>query len=177
MMKSSPLAAPVRRALATLAVLALVGSGGAAWALGSGDRAPSFQLPALEGSGQIDLAQFRGKVVWLDFWASWCPPCLQSLPELENLRKQMPAKDFQIVAINLDQDPAKALKFLKRSPVGYPSASDREGKLPEAFGLKTMPTSYLIDRDGTIKLVHEGFRDGDIKAIRNEVRKLVEGKK
>ncbi len=170
------LAVALRRGLATLSVLALVCVGQIALALGSGDPAPAFKLPALEGAGPIDLEQFRGKVVWLDFWASWCPPCLQSLPELEKMRQQMPAKDFQIVAINLDQDPAKALRFLKKNPVGYPSASDRDGKLPGAFGLKTMPTSYLIDRDGTIKLVHEGFREGDIKTIRSEIRKLVEAR-
>jgi len=166
-----------RRALAALAFAACLGAGSPGLALDAGDRAPAFALPALDGAGQLDLEQYRGKVVWLDFWASWCPPCLSSLPELEKLRRQMPAKDFQIVAVNLDKDPAKARKFLKKTPVGYPSASDPDGALPEKFGLKTMPTSYLIDRDGTIRLVHEGYRSGDIETIRREVRKLVEAKR
>lgn len=155
--------------------IALAGVASDALALDAGDPAPAFTLPELDGKGQLDLERYRGKVVWLDFWASWCPPCLSSLPELEKLRKQMPAKDFQIVAINVDKDPKKAKKFLDRHPVGYPSASDPDGTLPEMFGLETMPTSYLIDRDGTIKLVHEGYRSGDIKTIRREVRSLVEG--
>lgn len=160
---------------AALATFALLASSSDVQALDAGDTAPAFTLPALEGDDPVGLEQYRGKVVWLDFWASWCPPCLSSLPELEKLRKQVPAKDFQIVAINLDKDPKKAKKFLARNPVGYPSATDPDGKLPEMFGLQTMPTSYLIDRDGTIRLVHEGYRSGDIKTIRREVRKLVEG--
>jgi peroxiredoxin len=165
------------RAALALATVACLGVGVPATALDAGDRAPAFALPALDGGGRLDLAEYRGKVVWLDFWASWCPPCLTSLPELEKLRKQMPAKDFQILAVNLDKDPGKALSFLKKNPVGYPSASDPEGSLPEKFGLQTMPTSYLIDRDGTIRLVHEGYRSGDIDTIRREVRKLVEGRR
>jgi peroxiredoxin len=167
----------VRGALAASVTILSLGLAPSALALGAGDAAPAFSLPDLEGKGKVDLSQYRGKVVWLDFWASWCPPCLSSLPELEKMRKQMPAKEFQIVAINVDKDPKKARKFLKKNPVGYPSASDPKGSMPEMFGLETMPTSYLIDRDGTIKHVHKGYRDGDIKSIRREVRKLVEGGK
>jgi peroxiredoxin len=146
-------------------------------ALEEGDRAPAFKLPALEGGGEVSLAQYKGKVIWLDFWASWCPPCLTSLPELERLRKEMPASKFQIVAINLDEKPKKALKFLAKHPVGYPSASDPDGKLPETFGLETMPTSYLIDENGVIRWVHKGFRQGDIDKIRAEASKLMRKKK
>jgi peroxiredoxin len=142
-------------------------------ALEPGDKAPAFNLPALDGKGKVSLESHRGKVVWLDFWASWCPPCLSSLPELEELRKQMPAGEFQIVAINLDEDQKKALKFLARNPVGYPSGSDPKGALPDQYGLETMPTSYLIDRKGVVRVVHKGYREGDMKKIRAEVRKWV----
>jgi len=145
-------------------------------ALEPGDKAPAFNLPALDGKGKVSLKSHRGKVVWLDFWASWCPPCLSSLPELEELRKQMPAGEFQIVAINLDEDKKKALKFLARNPVGYPSGSDPKGALPDQYGLETMPTSYLIDRRGVVRVVHKGYREGDMKKIRAEVRKWVEKK-
>jgi peroxiredoxin len=146
----------------------------AAVALEPGDKAPGFSLPSLDGKGDVSLQSHRGKVVWLDFWASWCPPCLSSLPELEELRKQMPAGEFQIVAVNLDEDKKKALKFLARNPVGYPSGSDPQGALPDRYGLETMPTSYLIDRDGVVRVVHKGYRDGDMKKIRAEVRKWLE---
>jgi thiol-disulfide isomerase/thioredoxin len=151
-----------------------VGSTGSALALEPGQPAPGFVLPSLEDDSQkISLKSYRGKVVWLDFWASWCAPCLTAMPELEKLRQQLPAKDVQIVAVNLDQDPKKALKFLAKNPVGYPSASDVKGGLPQQFGVKTMPTSYLIDRKGVVRLVHPGFRRGDIETIREEILALV----
>jgi len=164
-------------ALARVGVLLAIlcaGIGAPAMALEPGDPAPGFVLPSVADSSQkISLKSYRGKVVWLDFWASWCAPCLQAMPELEELRKELPAKDVQILAVNLDQDPKKALQFLAKNPVGYPSASDVKGGLPEQFGLKTMPTSYLIDRKGVVRLVHPGFRRGDIETIRDEITKLV----
>jgi len=147
-----------------------------ALALGDGDRAPAFSLPALDGKGVVKLSDYRGKVVWLDFWASWCPPCLTSLPELEALRKEMPAAKFQIVAINIDEQPDKARRFLKKQPVGYPSATDPKGELPEVFGLETMPTSYLIDQKGVIRMVHKGYREGDLDKIKAEVTRLMRKK-
>jgi thiol-disulfide isomerase/thioredoxin len=162
-------------AMAGLALgLLSAGIAGSAMALEPGQPAPGFVLPSVEdGSKKISLKSYRGKVVWLDFWASWCAPCLTAMPELEKLRKELPAKDVQIVAVNLDQDPKKALKFLAKNPIGYPSASDVKGGLPEQFGVKTMPTSYLIDRKGVVRLVHPGFRRGDIETIREEILALV----
>jgi peroxiredoxin len=158
-------------AVAALVLFAIAAP--AASALEEGDRAPAFSLPALDGRGEVSLDQYKGKVIWLDFWASWCPPCLTSLPELEAMRKQMPASQFQVVAINIDEKPNKALRFLEKQPVGYPSASDPDGALPEVFGLETMPTSYLIDQKGVIRLVHKGYRAGDIDKIKAEATKLM----
>ena len=160
------------RTLATLLATTLLAAG-PVWALEEGDRAPAFKLPALDGQGEVSLEQYKGKVVWLDFWASWCPPCLTSLPELEALRKEMPAAKFHVVAINIDEEPKKALRFLAKSPVGYPSASDPSGALPEEFGLETMPTSYLIDQKGVIRMVHKGYRAGDIEKIKAEATALM----
>lgn len=78
-----------------------------------------------------------------------------------------------MIAINVDRDPERAQKFLADHPVGYPSAADPEGKLPEAFGLETMPTSYLIDRKGVVRYVHRGFRAGDDAEIRERIRALI----
>ena len=96
---------------------------------------------------------------------------------LEALRKEMPAARFQIVAINIDEKPKKALRFLDKKPVGYPSASDPEGKLPATFGLETMPTSYLIDQNGVIRLVHKGYHKGDIEKIKAEATRLIRKKR
>jgi peroxiredoxin len=150
---------------------------GAANAVERGAAAPGFSAPALTGGGNVSLAAYRGKVVYVDFWASWCPPCLESLPQFEALRKELPSDRFQIVAINLDKDPAKARAFLAKHPIGYPSASDPQGKIPGSFGLETMPTSYLIDERGVVRYVHEGFRKGDIDEIRAQIQKLLGSKK
>jgi thiol-disulfide isomerase/thioredoxin len=146
---------------------------GPAGALGAGDPAPPVQAELLAGDGMLDLTAYRGKVVYLDFWASWCPPCLTSLPLLEVLRQEFSDDAFQVVAINLDTDPSKALRFLEKVQIGYPSGSDPKGRIPESFGLKTMPTSYLIDGDGVIRHVHEGFRKSDIDSLRRRIEALV----
>ncbi len=142
-------------------------------ALEEGDRAPSFAAPSLTGEGTVELTKYRGKVVYLDFWASWCAPCLKAIPEIEEMRSDFPADDFQILAVNLDQKEKKALRFLKKNPIGYPSASDPKGRLPGQFGVDTMPTSYLIDRDGVIRYVHRGFSRGDGSRLREEIRALL----
>jgi peroxiredoxin len=161
-------------ATAALAISLLLGAGAGARAVEAGQKAPQFTLPSLDGGPQLSLAAYRGKVVYLDFWASWCPPCLTSLPLLDALRQEFPADDFQVLAVNLDDDPAKARRFLAKRPVGYPSATDPAGALPERFGLETMPTSYLIDRDGVVRHVHPGFRKSDIDGLRAKIRALVE---
>lgn len=171
-------AAPTRSRVGMLSVVlaAALLLAGSAPALGVGDRAPDFSVPALDGRGNVSLAAYRGQVVYLDFWASWCAPCLKAVPEIEAIRKELAGKRFQVVAVNLDQQPKKALRFLEKNPVGYPSASDPKGHLPKQFGLETMPTSYLIDGEGVIRYVHRGFQRGDGERLRAEIRKLVGGR-
>lgn len=163
----------LRCGLAGLASALLLTGALPARALGPGDRVPEFVAPDLTRTRSVDLSAYRGKVVLIDFWASWCAPCLTSLPKLEALRQEFGAADFQIVAVNLDSEPEDALRFLEKHPVGYPSASDPQGALPESFGLSTMPSSYLIDRRGVIRYVHEGFRRGDETTLREHIRGLL----
>ncbi len=167
------------RSLLTILLTLLVcvwlgGSPGTAQALEEGDKAPAFSAPELDGDAKLSLSAYRGKVVFLDFWASWCAPCLTSLPLLEELRKELADQDFQILAVNVDKDREKAKRFLSRHPIGYPSVSAPAGKLPETFELKTMPTSFLIDRDGVIRHIHDGFRPSDMDGIKDRIRALLE---
>ncbi len=160
-----------------VAVSLIVSAAGAARAADEGETAPSFAAKSLTGPGTVSLSSYRGKVVYLDFWASWCAPCQAALPALEELRKEFPADQFQVIAVNVDQDPEKALRLLEKHKIGYPSAADPEGRLPETFKLKTMPTSYLIDREGVVRLVHPGFRSSDVEELRKKIQTLVEAKK
>jgi thiol-disulfide isomerase/thioredoxin len=174
---SAVLRAARARRLAILAATLLCVAAHPARAADEGQPAPAFSAKSLDGTGTVALGNYKGKVVYLDFWASWCAPCQTSLPALEALRKEFPADQFQVIAVNVDQDPEKARKLLEKLKIGYPSATDPEGRLPATFGIKTMPTSYLIDRDGVIRRVHPGFRSGDVDAIRKQIQTLVEAKK
>jgi len=166
-----------QRLTAALLAAALILVSGASRAADEGEQAPAFSARSLNGDGSITLSSYRGKVVYLDFWASWCAPCQAALPALEELRKEFPADQFQVIAVNVDTDPEKALRLLAKHKIGYPSAADPDGRLPETFGLKTMPTSYLIDRQGVVRMVHPGFRSSDVEGLRARIKTLVEAKK
>jgi len=169
-------AAPVRAGLPALVILATLAfwlAPGRALAVDAGQPAPSFSAHALDGDSTLSLGAYKGKVVFLDFWASWCGPCQTAMPLIESLRNEFPADQFQVLAVNVDQDPQKAKAFLSRRKVGYPSVSDPEGRLPATYGLKTMPTSYLIDRNGVVRAVHPGFRASDLDGLRAQIRALI----
>lgn len=143
-----------------------------ALALEQGDKAPDFSAPGMAG-GTISLSAYRGKVVYLDFWASWCGPCAQSLPALEALRREFKPEDFQVVAVNVDREPKLAKAFLSKRRVGFPSAKDPDGTLPARFGIDSMPTSFLIDRSGVVRHVQRGFRPSDVEGLREQIQQLV----
>lgn len=147
-------------------------------ALEPGNEAPGFSLPHLrmeDGSAMINLADYRGKVVYVDFWASWCAPCIVSFPLLNDMRNRLvqQGKDFEILAINVDQDPEDGIDFLLDEPVQYLTISDPNGATPKSYEVKGMPTSFLVDADGKIRLIHEGFKSSDIGIIETEVNKLL----
>ena len=139
-----------------------------------GHPAPAFALPALGNDAHVSLDQFKGKVVFVDFWASWCGPCRQSLPLYEKLRVELEHEDFAILAINLDENAADAAAFLKQHPVNYTILADPAGDVPKAFGLVGMPTSYLIDRNGVLRARHTGFTPADIATLQSEIHALLE---
>ena len=139
--------------------------------LKKGDAFPTPSLPALNGKGTIDLSKYKGKVVILDFWASWCEPCKIELPYLNSLAKKN--KDVVIIGINMDEKQPEAMAFLKEHPVQLPLAYDGAKKtLAEKVEIETMPTSFIIGKDGKIAERHQGFRDGDGAKIEQEVAAL-----
>ncbi len=142
-------------------------------AISVGDTVPSFKARTIDGTKSIAVDDYRGKVVLIDFWASWCPPCLKSLPKYNELRREIGTSDFEIVAVNVDENTEDAKKFLAKHPVSYPIAKDPKGVLPGVFGVKAMPTSYLVDKNGVVKYVHAAFKEGDIEKLRVEIEKLI----
>ena len=143
------------------------------WALSKGDKAPAFSLFNLSGDKTIQLSDYQGKVIYLDFWASWCPPCRISLPLLEKMRTELAHQNFEIIAINVDENPQDAKDFLKTFPVSYPIGGDKQGKLPELYQVQGMPTAFIIDKKGVIRVVHTSFKRKDIAKIKQVVSQLL----
>jgi peroxiredoxin len=162
-----------RRLLNALLPLILTLAASAGFALDEGDRAPDFQARSVAGDAEVVLHKLRGKVVLVDFWASWCAPCNAAMPQLEKLSKEFPADQFVVLGVNVDKSLDDARRAIERRSVTYPNASDPTGTLPKRFGLETMPTTYLIDQDGVVRVVHRGFRNGDIDELREQVKKLL----
>jgi cytochrome c biogenesis protein CcmG/thiol:disulfide interchange protein DsbE len=129
-------------------------------------------IPA-HAAASLDLAPLRGRVVYLDFWASWCGPCRQSFPWMETMKSTYEAQGLEIVAVNLDRDRADADKFLNQLHPTFDVRFDPKGELAEFYKLRGMPSSVLIDRHGTARFTHVGFRPIDGTIYEAQVRELL----
>jgi cytochrome c biogenesis protein CcmG, thiol:disulfide interchange protein DsbE len=148
----------------------------------AGALAPEFSLPRLSPATMTPakltaLSEYRGKVVFLDFWASWCGVCQQSLPAFDRLQKKLDqefgAGRFVVLAVNLDAEPKDGRTFLQRVPVSYPVLSDIKGVTPQAYGLSSLPSSVLIHVDGRIVAEMTGYRESDLIRLEKAVRVLL----
>jgi cytochrome c biogenesis protein CcmG/thiol:disulfide interchange protein DsbE len=130
---------------------------------------------AWAGASPLNLAEYRGKVIYLDFWASWCSPCRDSFPWMSQLQARLEPLGLIVIAVNVDRVRVEADRFLRNLPPGFQVVYDPEGFLPKQFGVKGMPTSFVIDRKGVVRLRHEGFRRADEAALADQVQSLVSG--
>lgn len=137
-------------------------------------KAPIFDLPGDDKS--ISLAKLKGKVVFLDFWASWCDPCRKSFPWMNDMLSRYDRKDFTIIAVNLDSSRKDAAKFLDKVPADFDIAYDPDGVVATKYNLKAMPSSYLIDKKGQLVFAHKGYREGDAGEIEEKIRQLLNSK-
>jgi thiol-disulfide isomerase/thioredoxin len=165
------------RELAAVSVLIaamFVGAAANALAAAAGERAPPFSLPTAAGES-VALESLRGKIVYVDFWASWCGPCRRSFPWMSEMHDKYGARNFAIVAINVDRKRADAERFLGQfAAPGFAVVFDPAGATPETYRVRAMPSSYLIDARGTIVEVESGFREERKAALEARIRALVD---
>ena len=136
--------------------------------------APEWTLPAIENAeGELSLSQFKGKITYIDFWASWCGPCRLSLPALNKLNAEFDAAKVQFVAVSIDVVEEDAWDFLKRYAVDYPVVIDTESEIARMFAVDGMPSGYLLDADGRVREIHVGYKSGDEMKLAASIKNLL----
>jgi thiol-disulfide isomerase/thioredoxin len=155
-----------RRAAALWLVLGLCFSVGA-----RADAAPDFDLPTDQGRAQ--LKNLHGKVVYLDFWATWCVPCRTSFPWMNEMQARYADRGLVVVAVNVDKDATLIKPFLADYPAKFTVAYDPIGTVPELYHVQGMPSSFLIDRNGAIQMHHTGFRDKDRAELEAKIQSVL----
>jgi len=157
---------------AIVAAVMLVAFAGFAARAAEPAPAPDFALPAMDGS-ELRLSELKGQVVMVNFWATWCGPCRQEMPLLQQLHAKYEPLGFTLVGINVEPDSAGALTWLQKAPVTFPILFDRQNQVAERFGVQGMPSSVFIDRAGKVRHVHRGYQPGDESKYADIVRSLV----
>lgn len=137
---------------------------------------PEIPLKTLDGKKKFDMKDLRGKVVIVDFWAQWCEPCKISMPFLQEMAKKYKGK-LVVIGINVDEDPKLATSFLKEHPApNIKMLADSDNTFVKQAGVSTMPSSFILDKKGVVRVAHEGFREDDKALVENEIKKLLKSK-
>jgi peroxiredoxin len=142
--------------------LALTGDGPAA----------NFTLKSADGVN-IRLSEYRGQVVLINFWASWCGPCRQEMPELDALQRKYAPLGFTVFGVNVEQNRAMADKILRDIPVTFPVLFDDDNRVSEQYDVDAMPATVLVDRKGEIRFMHRGYKSGYEREYERQVRALI----
>jgi len=153
--------------LAVAAVPALPAAG-----IAAGAPAAAFSLPAAAGD-TVNLADLKGQVVLINFWASWCGPCRQEMPILDQLYKKYRAAGFTLLGVNVEPKSGDALSFLKGTPVSFPILFDTQSKVSTLYEVTGMPSTVIVDRKGTIRYIHHGYKPGDEGEYLDQIRSLM----
>jgi thiol-disulfide isomerase/thioredoxin len=169
-LKTNPIRSSLRLGLLCLSTLVVP----TCWALETGAPAPALELPGQKSA--VNLASLKGKVVYVDFWASWCGPCKHSFPFMNDLQAKYGAAGLEVLAVNLDAKKEDADKFLAEVPAQFTLAFDAKGDSAKRFDVKTMPSSVLIGRDGTVVATHKGFKEVDRKDLEARIAQALASK-
>ena len=135
--------------------------------------APPLRLETVQGQ-PISLEDYRGRVVLINFWATWCPPCVEEIPSLGRLQKKFPTKEFSIISVDVGDQKEQVEQFLKKVPAKYPVMLDSEGRTVHDWNLRAFPTTFIIDRQGVIRLAYFGGLQWDAPEVVKQLRELVE---
>jgi len=158
------------KALRTLLVGAFLAT--PALAVAPAGPAPSFQLASMAGK-PVSLDQYKGQVVMINFWASWCGPCRTEMPILEKLHAKYKPMGFTMIGVNVEPDSAEAAKWLKSTPVTFPILFDTKSEVSKLYSVASMPSTVIIDRKGNLRWLHRGYKAGDENEYLNQIRALV----
>jgi thiol-disulfide isomerase/thioredoxin len=155
------------RGAAVAAALAITSTVGASAAM-----APSFALPSRSGD-TVSLAQLKGKVVMLNFWASWCGPCRQEMPLLDELYGKYQRAGLVMLSVNIDENAAPAIEMVQTLRISYPVLFDTRKEVSRAYDVSAMPVTVLVDRAGVVRYVSEGYKPGYEKRYTEKLRELL----
>ncbi|HKK55621.1 TlpA disulfide reductase family protein [Marinobacter sp.] len=136
------------------------------------EPAADFTLKSRQGEN-LRLENFRGQVVMLNFWASWCGPCRQEMPLMDDLYEQYKDLGFTVLAVNVDANREEAHRFLNSVPVSFPILYDPESRVSELYRVQAMPTTIMIDRNGTARFIHYGYKPGYEDDYEQQIRQLL----
>jgi peroxiredoxin len=143
-----------------------------ALAIPSGSPAPAFTLGSSSG-GPVSLAQYKGQVVMINFWASWCGPCRQEMPLLESIYRKYNKMGFTLIGVNVEPDSQAANEWLKQTPVSFPILYDKDSQVSKLYDVAGMPSTVLIDRSGKLRMLHRGYKAGDENEYLDSIRALI----
>jgi peroxiredoxin len=153
-------------ALAVLATSSLAASDLA------GLPAPDFALKSSTGEN-LRLSEYRGDVVMINFWATWCGPCRQEMPLLDQLYTRYERVGFSLLGVNIDDDSARAMDMIKELGVSFPVLFDARKEVSQLYNVDAMPVTILVDREGTVRHVHKGYKPGYEEMYLNQIRSLL----
>jgi peroxiredoxin len=154
-----------------LAAALLAACAGTAWAIAAGP-APDFTLKTMDGPN-LRLQEQRGRVVMVNFWATWCGPCRQEMPQLNKLYEKYRGSGFVLLGVNVDDDARNAASVASKIGVKFPVLLDTDKTVSKRYELATMPSTVIIDRDGKVRYVHRGYRDGFEDTYEKQIRELL----
>ena len=138
----------------------------------SSGPAGNFTLKSASGQN-VKLSEFRGQVVLINFWASWCGPCRQEMPHLDAIHKKYQPLGFTVFGVNVEQDREMADKILRDIPVSFPILFDDDNTVSKLYDVDAMPVTVLVDRNGEVRFMHKGYKPGYEEEYENQVRALV----